>query len=95
MHGVRVQRQRQRVGPNDARLVGQLTVPRQSTSSDRGGVRCRLGGPCRPPVTVGGDPRCRSGVAPLSRRRRLRRLRRRPSRVVAPGSAPAELGVPP
>ena len=62
----RVQRERQRVGFNHARRVGQPTVPCLSSSSDRGEVRCRLGGPCRPPVTVGGDTRCRSGVVPPS-----------------------------
>ena len=40
-------------------------MPCLSSSNDRGEVRCRLGGPCRPPVTVGGDTRCRSSVVPL------------------------------
>jgi hypothetical protein len=65
MHGVWEQRQRQRVGLNDARLVGRPTVPCLSSSHDRGEVWCRLGGPCRSPVTIGGDTRCHSGVVPL------------------------------
>jgi hypothetical protein len=65
MRGVWVQCQRQWVGLDDAHLVGQLTVPYLSSSSDRGEGLCHLGSPCRPPVTVGGDTRCRSGVVPL------------------------------
>jgi hypothetical protein len=65
MRGVRVQRQCQRVGLHDAYLIGQLIMPCLSSSSDRGEVRCRLGGPYRPSVPVGGDTCCRSGVARL------------------------------
>ena len=57
MRGARVQRERQRVGLNDARLVGRPTVPCLSSSSDRGEGR--------PSVTIGGNTRCRSGVVPL------------------------------
>jgi hypothetical protein len=54
-------------------------MPCLSSSSDRCEVQCRLGGPCRPPVTVGGDTRCCSGVAPLQSA---------PTSTTSPPSAP-------
>jgi hypothetical protein len=45
--------------------MGRPTVRRLSSSIDRGEVWCLLGSPYRPPLAVGGDTRCRSGVVPL------------------------------